>query len=109
MSVKQKNKVDFIGINEEANEVRLGISDHLDWNEPELHYQLIQDKVNAYLAFIESGEILEVYPDSKGRKVAIELKAKFEPAAFTNGFFAKLEHVLSNAGYRFRIEVLGSG
>ncbi|MEL6879444.1 MAG: DUF6572 domain-containing protein, partial [Cyanobacteria bacterium J06607_10] len=42
MSIEQKDKVDFIGINKETGYVSLAISDHLDWSDTQLHLQLLQ-------------------------------------------------------------------
>ena len=62
MTIDQTGVVDFIGIDTAGN-VRLTISDHLEWdvNTKEHLFQL-QEKLNCYLAFVESGEILETYP-----------------------------------------------
>jgi hypothetical protein len=63
MSVEQRKIIDFVGVDEEANEVILTISDHLEWDNPKSdHLLLLQDKINDYLAFIESGELLRISP-----------------------------------------------
>jgi hypothetical protein len=61
MSVNQTDTIDIIGTTP-GGKVALTISDHHFWDEP-LHLQLLQDKINAYLQFIESGQILDDYPD----------------------------------------------
>lgn len=65
MSVMEKNKVDGIGKSKEENKIVLMISDHLDWDNEMLHLKLLQDKINAYIEFIESGQVYNNYPDAK--------------------------------------------
>jgi hypothetical protein len=63
MSVEQKDVIDAIGVNKESGEVVLTISDHLDWEDTSAHLLVLQDKINTYIAFIESGEILQSMVD----------------------------------------------
>lgn len=61
MSLDQLDKIDIISTNPKG-EVVLHIADHLEWTLQKDHILLLQDKINAYLQFIESGQILEEYP-----------------------------------------------
>ena len=63
MSIEGQGSVDAIGIDQEGIVV-LTISAHLEWDDG--HLFLLQEKINTYLAFLESGEVFETYPDSKG-------------------------------------------
>ena len=60
MSVEQADVIDFVSIDEEDNVV-LTISDHLEWDMENEHLLILQDKINAYLSSIESGDIYEKY------------------------------------------------
>ena len=62
--------IDVIGIDRQTGQVVLTISDHLDWSDSIAHQKILQEKLNRYLAFVESGEIMESYPDAKDRAVA---------------------------------------
>ena len=70
MSVEQTHVVDIVSIDRETGHVILSIGDHLDWSESVGHKMILQTKLNKYLAFVESGEILEQYPKAKNRPVA---------------------------------------
>ena len=59
MSVKELDVVDVISTDKETGHVILTISDHLDWSDSIQHQTALQAKFNKYLAFVESGEILE--------------------------------------------------
>jgi hypothetical protein len=67
MSVDQKDVVDALSRSHDGSEVTLTISDHLDWSQPLEHVFTLQEKINSYLAFIESGQVLETFPDAKGK------------------------------------------
>jgi hypothetical protein len=65
MSILEKNKVDAIGKSKIENKVALMIADHLDWENELEHLTLLQDKINSYISFIESGQVYNVYSDAK--------------------------------------------
>ncbi len=105
MTVKDINKVDFIGVHD--NFVSLVITDHLEWGEnDDDHMYTIQEKVNSYMRFYESGELLEKFPNSKDKPVVIEVALKHEPNENGNWFFSKLEPVLKDSGIKLVINVM---
>src|SRR5437868_13420758 len=57
MSIEQTEIVDFVNSDRETGDLWLTISDHLEWdrNSGE-HLVLLQNQLNAYFRFIESGE-----------------------------------------------------
>ncbi len=60
MAIEKSNIVDAVGIEKTTGDVVLTIADYLDWETSEAqHLELLQEKLNAYLRFIESGELLE--------------------------------------------------
>ena len=70
MPVDNPGVVDIIGIPPDKSLVALTISDHLDWSDSHQHLTVLQEKLNRYLAFIESGELLRKYPDATGKPVS---------------------------------------
>src|SRR5690349_8719534 len=58
VSVEQPDFVDVISTDKQTGHVVLTISDHLDWSNSTNHQTILQAKLNRYLAFVESGEIL---------------------------------------------------
>ena len=78
MSIIETEKIDFIGLDPQTNEVILAISDHLDWFEaPEEHLLLLQEKLNAYLRFAESGEVYSHVQLSASRKIRFRVVGKY--------------------------------
>jgi len=101
MSVDQFDVVDITSITE-TGEVVLTISDHLDWRDTIGHQATLQKKLNAYLVFVESGEILQRYPDAKERSVAFEVVFKSEPDESGRLFLQRAQQVIKSAGFELR-------
>jgi hypothetical protein len=89
MSIEESDVVDIISINRMTGHVVLTNSDQLDWSNSVAHQLLLQSKFNRYLAFVESGEILESYPASKDRPVVFEVVFQFPPGESGRAFVAK--------------------
>lgn len=84
MTVENETQIDGMGTETTTGKVVLMISDHLDWSEAAAHLLAIENKVNAYLAFIQSGQLLEENSDARDRKVKIAIHQKYpEPAEVT--------------------------
>jgi hypothetical protein len=101
MSVENINEVDIVSVDKKSGCVVLTISDHLDWSDTIKHQTILQKKFDSYLAFVESGEILERYPD------AIELNVvfKFRPDAEGLRFLGRAKIVIESAGFSLRHEI----
>lgn len=103
MPVEDTNKIDFISTNEST--VVLTIADSLEWGNPE-HLFNLQEKLNTYLRFIESGELLEAYPEAQGKKLKIDVKLEHAPDKEGIEFLAKCTDAVISAGYQFGCEGL---
>jgi hypothetical protein len=110
MTIDQTNVVDFLGFDPSTEEVLLLITDHLEWGDDDefnkLHMFLLQEKVNGYLGFIESGDIYKDYPNARGKEIIIRVVAKYPLSREATLFFEKIKSFLLNAGYRIEFEHL---
>ena len=104
MGIENSRVIDAISIDLNRNVV-LTISDHLEWDLRNEHILLLQDKINAYLAFIEEGELYEQYPNAKGRKVVIQLVTKYLPSEDGRKFIQHTKQILANNDYGFICEI----
>ena len=103
MSIEQTEIIDFVSIENGSGNVLLTISDHLDWDQAEsAHLVLLQSKLNAYLQFIESGELQKEFSESIGRNVVINLVSKFPLSDKAAIFLKKAEGAVLNAGFRLQ-------
>lgn len=104
MSVENTQIIDLIGIDNSSDECVLTISDHLEWSLENNHILLLQEKINTYLSFIESGEILDSYPQAKNKAIRIELVLKYHPKDFS--FLNMMKSEILKIGYGFKVENL---
>jgi len=106
MSIEQTQTVDYVNVDKGSGDVWLTISDHLPWDVSEgEHLDLLQQKLNAYLRFIESGELQKKYPDATGRDVVINLVGKYPLSRQATVFVTKVRAAIGAAGFRLRHEV----
>ena len=105
MSIEDKDKIDFISIRRSSDDVILTISDHLDWEDELFHLEMLQDKLNVYIEFIEGGQIYEDYPQSKGRKLVIEIVSKEEYNPEGREFLDKAKPIVQSIGAELRQRV----
>ncbi len=105
MSVEQTGVVDIMSVDGRTGHVVLTVSDHLDWSDSPTHQKILQDKLNRYLAFVESGEILASYPEAKDRPVTFKVVFKFSPDDAGRAFLSKVRQVIESAGFTLHHEV----
>lgn len=105
MSVDNSKVIDSISIDKDGNVV-LTISDHLPWDEENEHLLILQDKINAYLTFIENGELIENYPDAKGCDILINIITKFLPNETAELFLKRTREVLEESGYKLKLMLI---
>src|SRR4051794_4939791 len=107
MSIEQTNVVDFVGVDSNTGYLILTVSDHLEWPaDASEHLLLLQDKLNSYLRFIESGEIFESHPKADGRPILIDVILKYPTTDQGVSFFQQVSKIIENAGISFRYRVL---
>lgn len=90
-----------------TNVVKLGIADHLSWVENfQEHIELLEKKVNAYLSYIESGQLRNTEQISvpASPRIHIVLYTAFEPSGEAKQFLSRLQTLLENMGFLFATE-----
>ncbi|MBI2390509.1 MAG: hypothetical protein HYV09_13045 [Deltaproteobacteria bacterium] len=105
MSVDNPEVIDFIGVERTTGSVVLTISDHLDWSHEATHIELLQEKLNGYMRFIESGEIRETYPDSVGRPVVISIVGSHPLSSMAEEFLQHARSRVGELGVELRFEI----
>ena len=107
MSIEQTSTIDFISVEPGTDLIVLTVSDHLEWpNDASDHLVLMQEKLNSYLRFIESGEVLESHPKAQGKKPLIDVVLKFRPSEQGIDFFRKAQAIVEDSGIQFQYRVL---
>jgi hypothetical protein len=98
MSLDQENAVDAIGMEIATNCVVLSIVDPWSWDDQAAHLLALQAKLNAYLAFIANGELIEIYPNAAGKHVRIEIISRYPLPEIAERFLAGARRVAAEVG-----------
>ena len=101
MTIEQEKAIDLINTNEEKGYVILTISDHLEWDEVGEKLLVLKNKINPYLAFIESDKILENHPEAKYKTIVIRLVSLEAPKEEGNKFIKIATLIIEEAGFKF--------
>lgn len=102
MSVDQKDIIDFLSRSRVTGDVTLTISDHLDWEQPREHLLILQEKINFYLVYIESGRILEACAEADDSRIVIQVMFRCAPPeGEATRFLATAREKIAAAGYHF--------
>ena len=109
MSIEQTNLVDIISIDRMTGDVVLTITDHLDWSNSVAHQLLLQAKLNRYMAFVESGEILQSCPQATDRPIVFAVVFRFMPDEGGRAFLARAKPIIESTGVRLREEIRTGG
>jgi hypothetical protein len=106
MGVEDTDVIDAIGLDKVTDEAVLTIVDGNKWDGAE-HLFALQEKLNAYLRFVESGEILDSYPNATGKAVRIEVVFKSHPDPAGIAFLEKAGSAIRGASLAFSWRVTG--
>lgn len=103
MSIDQPKLVDSCGINQDEGSCVLVIVDDREWNDW-AHLKALQEKLNNYLAFIESGEIYAARSEARGLAIEICIHCMFEPEGEDDFSFLRVARkAIEGAGFRFSV------
>ncbi|MDR0780004.1 MAG: hypothetical protein LBF16_04825 [Pseudomonadales bacterium] len=107
MSLDSIEVVDAVGTDSESGAVVLSIIDDWDWIDERKHLLALQDKLNAYLGFVESGQIYDSYPDASGRPLRINVISKFPPPQAALIFLDKASAVAAQLNMAVAHQITG--
>lgn len=80
MAITETDQIDAIG--KDGDILKLMIIDFLDWKYEDMHLELLQDKINNYITFIEDKQYVKAYGDKFIKKV---IDIHFEHGITANG------------------------
>ena len=103
MSLEQAEVVDLVA-ESPSGEIALIMSDTGAWDgSPERILQL-QNKLNTYYAFVESGELSERYPRTRGRPIRFQLDTLEPLDPTTRALADEAARSLAEEGIHFVVE-----
>lgn len=97
---------DTVSIDPLSGECKLTIFEYMPWNDSLLSE--LQNRINACLQFVESGEIYLAYPQTQNRDFVIDIRCIYAPDRQAQDFLVTAQQALDEAGYLLRYAPLGS-
>lgn len=108
MSIEKTTMVDVVHVDSRTGEVVLTITDHLEWTDSSgehLLLFLLQEKINGYLRFIESGELIKVYPKAIDKRAVINVVGKYPLNDEAKRFYELVVPTIEAADIRLRFHL----
>ena len=108
MSVLETDLIDYIYLDDQDETPVLVVSDPLTWRPPEdqRHLDMLREKLNAQITFIETGQIKSVWPKFDGRIVRVEVVARCPLTDAANHFYAAARKAMTEANMELRFQLL---
>lgn len=83
MAIDNANVIDGVGIDKNGKALRLLLTDHLAWSGNNTlseydHLILLQEKINAYICYLETKQYEEQYPEEKIELAIIEIHFAYD-------------------------------
>jgi hypothetical protein len=98
--------VDLISWDATREEVVLTMLEERPWeSEPEQLRQL-EDKFNAYLAYVSGGHMVQQYPDYANKDVCFQLDCAESPRGDVQNMLRAMQNYASNEGVRLVVQVI---
>lgn len=98
MSVLDDKTIDSMAITNDNEGIILLISDHLDWKNEYQHLKALQDKINAYISFLESEQYKETYCDNSIKYGIIEIHFLYELTKNAENFLQSVQNQVRELG-----------
>lgn len=109
MSVVDNKTVDGIALTSDKNGIILLITDHLDWNDEYQHLMILQEKINAYIFFLEEKQYEDIY---KGQNIVygiIEIHFLYELTSNGEKFLQSVQNQVAELGIKIQYSVSQEG
>lgn len=111
MAIDNRDVVDAIAVDSKNNALRLLLADHLKWEadgfslSEEEHLKLLREKVNAYLAFLETKQYSPQFPDKNFKLFVIECHFKYRITENCQKLLQVIQNKVAAYGIRFEIHI----
>lgn len=107
MSVRDIDIVDYVYLEDDTQTPVLVVSDPLTWKPPEEadHLELLREKLNSQIAFVESGQINSIWLPYSGGLVRVEVVARHALSGVAKDFYRVASKIMaqSNMDLQFRL------
>lgn len=104
MAIDNVNVIDGMAIDKEKNAISLLLTDHLPWDcddnpiSEHDHLVLLQDKINAYISYLETKQYEATYPEENFAMAVIEIHFKYEITQNCENFLNVVQNQIGQYG-----------
>lgn len=107
MSITEVDKIDLVASRPDSNIVKLVVTDHLEWDDLDAHSLILQEKIDSYLYFVESGQLGDLAEPALPAdiKVCITLASLYPPPSEAEPLLQQIRDSLESIGILFEVEV----
>lgn len=112
MTIRDSDVIDWMGLEKESGHILLTLLDDLDWTDEDSHILALQEKLNTYLAFIESQEVFSRLSEEVGRDllqdtpIKVSILAKFPLSERGKAFLDYARRSFKSAGFELFYKVI---
>ena len=108
MSVLDTDVIDYVYLEDYTQTPVLVVSDPMTWKPPEDedHLELLREKLNSHIAFVETGQINGIFPPYQaGHLVRVEVVARHALTRAAEEFYGVARRVMAdcNMDLQFRL------
>jgi len=105
MTVEKINEVDGLAFDDKNNELILLITDHLEWDDETTHLNILQNKINSYLSFIENEQYKEIYPDCLIENYLLKIAFEYDVSQKCIDFLSYVANQIKPLNIKIEAEV----
>lgn len=101
MSVVDNKTVDGAGLTDDKGIILL-ITDHLDWSDEYQHLVMLQEKINAYITFLEEKQYEEIYKEAEIAYGIIEIHFLHDLSDNAKKFLQAVQNQVAELGIKIQ-------
>ena len=103
---QKTQEIDIISANAEEGKVYLTITDTMTWDSKKEKLLLLQDKINTYMNFIQSGKLVELHPQTKSLKPVVALATSEQPDSQGLAFLEQVKQLMDKVDVEFKWKLM---
>lgn len=110
MAIDNTNVIDGIAIDKNREALCLLLADHLAWNGNKTlseydHLILLQEKINAYIRYLETKQYEELYPEEEIAISIIEIHFKYDITENCEKFLNTVQNQIGQYGIKIEAHI----
>ena len=94
LNIENTDTIDGMAYEQDTSSLILLLADGMDWSDMSRHLFLLQEKLNTYIWYIDSGQYEEKYPNVK--RIEMRVSFLFEEPKLCHRLLEKAKHVFMN-------------